>query len=264
MEQTGTRHLEKYGEALCNAYLHLANYKWDDTFKCRREGCGHNKYYEGTTPYSRRCLKCKHDESVTAHTAFDKMRMPLTACIEIAKMVVEKKGVIKPSNAIIELFSKGHEEIQKRSVARMIDRILTVLKTPEIVFDEKLLMISKGNEFYGDLLLKGICNGKVYYSHSRVSEINSVVRLRTLKSTKISFAFTRTVKGKEQIFLNSVLGRELFDVDEEDTFIELSEFKSCAGNLDYYCYKKNGNGYEELMKILVGEYGTFLNNQKMA
>lgn len=46
----------------------LANEKWKDGFVCKK--CGHTAFTKGKTPFSRRCSKCKKDESATAHTPF--------------------------------------------------------------------------------------------------------------------------------------------------------------------------------------------------
>lgn len=63
----------------------LAEEKWQNGFKCRK--CGHTNYCRGKTPHSRRCTRCKHDESATAHTIFHRCKIPLTEAFEIAYMV---------------------------------------------------------------------------------------------------------------------------------------------------------------------------------
>jgi hypothetical protein len=63
----------------------LAREKWKDGYKCRK--CGHTNYCKGKTPFSRRCTRCKHDESATAHTIFHRCKIPLTDAFEIAYTV---------------------------------------------------------------------------------------------------------------------------------------------------------------------------------
>lgn len=63
----------------------LANEKWKDGYVCRN--CGHTNYCKGKTPFSRRCTRCKHDESATAHTIFHRCKINLTEAFEIAYMV---------------------------------------------------------------------------------------------------------------------------------------------------------------------------------
>jgi hypothetical protein len=63
----------------------LANEKWKDGYVCRK--CGHTNYCKGNTPFSRRCTRCKHDESATAHTIFHRCKINLTEAFGIAYMV---------------------------------------------------------------------------------------------------------------------------------------------------------------------------------
>jgi len=63
----------------------LADFKWKDGFKCRK--CGHTNYCKGKTPYSRRCTRCKKEESATAFTIFHRCKIPMTKAFEIAFMV---------------------------------------------------------------------------------------------------------------------------------------------------------------------------------
>jgi hypothetical protein len=63
----------------------IAEEKWKDGYVCRK--CGNTNYCPGKTPYSKRCTRCKSDESVTANTIFHHCRIPLTDAFEIAYMV---------------------------------------------------------------------------------------------------------------------------------------------------------------------------------
>jgi len=63
----------------------LADQKWVDGFVCKK--CGHTNYCKGKKPYSRRCTRCKTEESATAHTIFHRCKMPLNEAIDLAKLV---------------------------------------------------------------------------------------------------------------------------------------------------------------------------------
>ena len=78
-------------EATCYEYLSIA--KWHSSgFICRK--CGHNKYCIGKRPFSRRCLRCKYDESPTAGTAFDKLKFSIHIAFHILfKLSSRKKGI---------------------------------------------------------------------------------------------------------------------------------------------------------------------------
>jgi DNA-directed RNA polymerase subunit RPC12/RpoP len=75
-----------------DCYRYLSEIKWDKDYQCKK--CGHTKFYKGVRPYSRRCLKCKYDESPTAGTMFDKCKFPLLLAFHIAfKISTKKKGM---------------------------------------------------------------------------------------------------------------------------------------------------------------------------
>lgn len=63
----------------------IADDKWQTGFKCKK--CGHIHYCAGKSPYSRRCTKCKTDESATAHTLFHHCRMNIVDAFEMAYMI---------------------------------------------------------------------------------------------------------------------------------------------------------------------------------
>ena len=75
-----------------DCYKYLADIKWENGYICRK--CGHTHYYKGEKPYSRRCSKCKYDESPTTGTGFDKLEFPLLLAFHIAfKISTNKKGM---------------------------------------------------------------------------------------------------------------------------------------------------------------------------
>ncbi len=69
----------------------LAGLKWEQGFVCRK--CGHSNYCAGKTLLSRRCTRCKTEESVTAHTVFHHCKIPLNKAFEIAFMVCNKPDI---------------------------------------------------------------------------------------------------------------------------------------------------------------------------
>src|SRR5665647_3511936 len=60
----------------------IADIKWESGFVCRK--CGHTNYCEGKTPFSRRCTRCKKEESATAHTIFHNIKFPINKAFYIA------------------------------------------------------------------------------------------------------------------------------------------------------------------------------------
>lgn len=76
-----------------DCYKYLSEIKWDgETFVCKK--CGNTNYCNGHLPYSRRCTRCKYDESPTAGTMFDKIKFPLVKAFHIAfRISTRKKGM---------------------------------------------------------------------------------------------------------------------------------------------------------------------------
>jgi hypothetical protein len=60
----------------------IASLKWGEGFECRK--CGNDNFCSGKTPYSRRCTKCKSEESVTAGTIFHNCKFPVSKAFYIA------------------------------------------------------------------------------------------------------------------------------------------------------------------------------------
>ena len=69
----------------------LADKKWVDGFVCR--SCGNTNYCKGKTQFSRRCTRCKREESATAHTIFHRCHIPITEAFRIVYMVCSDPSV---------------------------------------------------------------------------------------------------------------------------------------------------------------------------
>jgi Transposase zinc-ribbon domain len=72
-----------------NCLEFLADLKWAKGFVCRR--CGNTNYCGGKTPHSRRCTKCKSEESATTGTIFHNCKFPISKAFYIAYNVCKGK-----------------------------------------------------------------------------------------------------------------------------------------------------------------------------
>ena len=72
-----------------NCLEFLANLKWAKGFVCRK--CGNTNYCGGKTPHSRRCTKCKSEESATTGTIFHNCKFPISKAFYIAYNVCKGK-----------------------------------------------------------------------------------------------------------------------------------------------------------------------------
>lgn len=73
-------------------YSYIADIKWENGYECKK--CSNTKFIPGKKPFSRRCSKCKYDESPTAGTMFDKVKFPILVAFHIIfKIGTKKKGM---------------------------------------------------------------------------------------------------------------------------------------------------------------------------
>jgi hypothetical protein len=70
----------------------LARLKWENGFVCRK--CGNINYCPGKAPFSRRCTRCKTEESATAGTIFHHCRFNISKAFYIAYTVCKGQNEI--------------------------------------------------------------------------------------------------------------------------------------------------------------------------
>jgi len=113
----------------------LADLKWGDGFTCRK--CGNTNFCAGKSPYSRRCTKCKSEESATSGTIFHNCKFPIHKAFIIAYNVC-----------------KGKEDVSTYEFARRLalrqmtcwnfkTKIQTALKTMDSLTDTEKVAIEK-------------------------------------------------------------------------------------------------------------------------
>lgn len=105
----------------------LAKAKWSDGYVCR--SCGNEKYCQGKTAFSRRCTRCKKEESATANTIFHHCRIELPRAFEIAYMVCGTPGI--PASEISQVLETRH-----MTCLNFKKRILQCLQTDGNLFRE--------------------------------------------------------------------------------------------------------------------------------
>ncbi|WP_207423534.1 two-component regulator propeller domain-containing protein [Desertivirga brevis] len=83
-------------------FKYLSDLKWDKGYKCRR--CSNEHYFSGHLPYSRRCTKCRYEESVIAYTIFQNSRIAINKAFYMLFLVYSSKGKIS-SHKLSEILS---------------------------------------------------------------------------------------------------------------------------------------------------------------
>lgn len=78
------------GEESC--YRYLSELKWDKGYICRK--CNHARFCEGKDKYSRRCTRCRYDDSPTAFTIFHRLKFDVVKAFYMVFLVYANKGKI--------------------------------------------------------------------------------------------------------------------------------------------------------------------------
>jgi len=87
-------------QEVCLAYL--AELKWADGYACKK--CGNTRFTAGSAPFSRRCTKCRYEESVIANTIFQNTHLPITKAFYMLFLTYTTKGKVS-SYRLSELLS---------------------------------------------------------------------------------------------------------------------------------------------------------------
>src|SRR5665647_3513097 len=74
----------------------LADLKWADGFTCRK--CGNTNFCTGKSSYSRRCTKCKSEESAASGTIFHNCKFPIHKAFVIAYNVARERKMFRRMN----------------------------------------------------------------------------------------------------------------------------------------------------------------------
>jgi len=89
-KELSTEQLEILFQSDEKCYEFLANLKWSKGFICRK--CGNTNHCPGKRPHSRRCTKCKTEESATTGTIFHNCKFPVSKAFYIAYNVCKNKN----------------------------------------------------------------------------------------------------------------------------------------------------------------------------
>lgn len=112
----------------------LAEYKWKDGFICRK--CGHENYCKGKKPFSRRCTRCKTEESATAHTVFHRCKIPLADAFGLARLICSQPDI--SSYEMSRIYKK-----RQMTCWNFKNRIIACLNNPEKLVALHSLMEAK-------------------------------------------------------------------------------------------------------------------------
>jgi hypothetical protein len=80
--ELSTEQLEELFQSDEKCYQFLAGLKWGEGYSCRK--CNNTNYCQGKTPHSRRCTKCKTEESASSGTIFHNCKFSISKAFYIA------------------------------------------------------------------------------------------------------------------------------------------------------------------------------------
>jgi hypothetical protein len=124
-----------------NCLLHLEELKWQNGFECKK--CHNNKFNKGTQPFSRKCTRCNHIESVTAGTIFHGLKFPITKAYYMVYVtaVREKKVTVADLADLLELRLPTCWKFRQKVLERK-QELIQHLKKNTIITWEDLIIIN--------------------------------------------------------------------------------------------------------------------------
>jgi len=88
-KEVSEQEIELFFENDEKCYEFLAATKWENGYVCKK--CGNTNSCAGKAPFSKRCTKCKSEESATSGTIFHNCKFPINKAFYIAYMVCKGK-----------------------------------------------------------------------------------------------------------------------------------------------------------------------------
>jgi len=238
-------------------FKYLAAIKWSSNEFCCKK-CGNTNYCKGKQNYSRRCTKCKYDESPTSGTMFDRIGFELLRAFHILyAMSVRKKGI--SSYEIENEFS-----ISQKTCWAFRNMVQTAMKSSE-------RYPLSGNVDVDEFLVGGPEVGKRGRSHGKKKLI--IIALERLSPNKFGRSYMQQIQQSStdefRPFFNKFISKDAFvrtdkwsayaalkdeytkleQIDSEDvkTFRELRlqimHFKGWFRGIHHHCSKTHMQGY---------------------
>jgi two-component system, sensor histidine kinase LadS len=118
----------------------LEELKWRNGFECRK--CGNQKFFDGAIKFARRCTRCGYNESVTAFTIFQGVKIPLEKAFFIAYLsVVDRKAfTLEALASQLELRVNTIWAFKKRVIERLTELEKMGNKPNASVWEEVILL----------------------------------------------------------------------------------------------------------------------------
>lgn len=235
---------------------HISDIKWSNGYKCKK--CGNTKYCKGKKAYNRRCTKCKHDESPTVNTMFERIGFEVLRAFHILyALSVRKKGI--SSYEIESEFSISQETCWK-----FRNKVQKMMKSSETY-------PLKGNVDVDEFLVGGPEEGKPGRSHGKKKLV--IIALERLSEDKFGRSYMRLIQKSSteefRPFFNTHINKDasvradnwsaysalrdeypnLYQTDSGDgknfreLHIQIMNFKGWLRGIHHHCSKTHMQGY---------------------
>jgi two-component system, sensor histidine kinase LadS len=116
--------------------LYLEQLKWSTGYVCRK--CNNDNYIKGKYDNSRRCSRCRYDESVTAHTIFFNQKFSLQKAFYMIFLILERREITEEELASLV-------EMRRPTCGDFKRKILAIIQGKK--------KIKNNQEGWGDLVL---------------------------------------------------------------------------------------------------------------
>lgn len=236
---------------------YIAEIKWSNgTFICKK--CGNSNYCKGKQNYSRRCTKCKYDESPTSGTGFRGLGFDLLRAFHILyALSVRKKGI---SSYEIET----ELSITQKTCWKFRNKVQNVMKS-------SCLHLLKGNVDVDEFLVGGPEEGKRGRSHGKKKLI--IIALERIGTNGYGRSYMQQIQHSStkefRVFFNAHISKdahvrtdnwksykplkdeypnlEQIESDNGKNFrelhIQIMNFKGWLRGIHHHCSKKHMQGY---------------------
>ncbi len=255
------------------AYKLIAEYKWGNGYRCRN--CENEKYINGKSPYSRRCSKCKKDESSTSNTVFHKLRMPVGHALEIVRLCLnDERRFTAPE--MQSMLKEMRYEIDLKAISEFRTKVLQYIpaKTEPYYINDVIVF----KIFYfksAHIMMHGkTSTGKYNYycfQPERSYDIDFYINKYIAAEAKVSLyhLINHNKHGKRlwEIKPKEITNREILDKDYMNVaakiraMLKFCFFSTPQGNatfqkysINLFFYLQQGGNFDNLMKKLTSKF----------
>jgi|GEM_PF-4008483 len=263
-----SRRIETFGVREAEAYRIVAEYKWKGGYMC--SNCGCKESFEGKFPYSRRCMKCKKDHSPTSGTVFHGVRFPLHIALYIVRDIVKHKDRVGSEQLTERISAAFQKDFRQKTVWAFVMKVFKSLETQRHEFKAYLSLVNFISNSKRIVFAIGISDNRTTCSAivTGVSEDLFTSTLKHYKSKDIMLsAYNATFRNiierefgvkklRTSVHLTSVvedtqsmkqaLNNQVIEVYKHIAGLSATNYQA---HLNFFCFKANGGGYDDLMNI---------------